>query len=348
MNNMRTEDFLQQAAALPGLSGNERRVAEFIADAFRPWCDEVRIDAMSSVIGHIRGTGPKVMLCAHLDEIGLMVSRIETDGSLRMRNVGGVDPRILPGMRVTVYGKETLMGVVGAKAPHLLAAADREKNYDREDLYIDLGMSVERVKETVRVGDCVALESGFTPLLNGRYAGKTMDDRSCVAILLRTMEQLSRMDTDADLYFVASCQEEVGGYGAMTAGYGVAPDFGAVLDVTHAKTPGAPELSTCALDAPAIGMGPFIHPVLRQKLMDVAKENNIQVQNEILPRYTNTDLDDLSLQRGGVPCVLISLPLKYMHTAVELLDMHTLKECSRLLTAWCAAVNSAWRDELWI
>ena len=130
---MRTEDFLRQVTALPGLSGNEGEVARFIAEAFRPYCDEVTIDPLNSVIGHIRGNGPKVMLCAHLDEIGLMVSDIEKDGSLRMRSVGGVDPRILPGMRVTVYGRERLMGVIGAKAPHLLSAADREKNYAREE-----------------------------------------------------------------------------------------------------------------------------------------------------------------------------------------------------------------------
>ena len=214
---MRTEDFLRQVTALPGLSGNEGEVARFIAEAFRPYCDEVTIDPLNSVIGHIRGNGPKVMLCAHLDEIGLMVSDIEKDGSLRMRSVGGVDPRILPGMRVTVYGRERLMGVIGAKAPHLLSAADREKNYAREDLYVDLGMSAQRVRELVQIGDCIALEGGFTKLLNDRYASKTIDDRGCVAILLRTMEALQRIDTQADLYFVASCQEEVGSIGAMTS-----------------------------------------------------------------------------------------------------------------------------------
>lgn len=345
---MRTEVFLRKAAALPGLSGNEQAVAGFIAESFRPFCDEVRIDALNSVIGHIRGQGPKVMLCAHLDEIGLMVSRIEKDGALRMRNVGGVDPRILPGMRVTVYGRETLLGVIGAKAPHLLTEAERKKNYAREDLFIDLGMKAERVAELVQVGDLVQLEGGFTPLLNRRYAGKTMDDRSCVAILLRAMEQLQRMDTRADLYFVASCQEEVGGYGAMTAGFGVEPDFGVVLDVTHAKTPGAPPLDVCELDSPASALGPYIHPVLRRKLSEIAREINVKIQDDVMPRYTATDTDDLNNVRGGVPCVLLELPLKYMHTSVELLDMHTLEETARLLAAYCAAIDDSWRDELWI
>lgn len=345
---MRTEDFLREAVALPGLSGNEQAVAQYIANAFQPYCDEVRVDALSSVIGHIRGSGPKVMLCAHLDEIGLMVSRIEKDGALRMRNVGGVDPRILPGMRVTVYGREKLLGVIGAKAPHLLSASDREKNYSRDDLYIDLGMRAERVRELVQVGDLVSLECAFTPLLNGRYACKTADDRACVAILLRAMELLQKMDTTADLYFVASCQEEVGGYGAMTSGYGIDPDFAVALDVTHAKTPGAPELEVYDLTAPAAAKGPFLHPYLRQKLAEVAKEINVTLQDEIVPRYTSTDADDLAVTRGGVPSVLLELPVKYMHTAVELFDIHALQECARLLAAYCAAIEDSWRDELWI
>ena len=345
---MRTEDFLRESAALPGLSGNEQAVARYIADAFRPLCDEVRIDPLSSVIARIQGRGPKVMLCAHLDEIGLMVSRIEEDGALRIGHVGGVDPRILPGMRVTVYGRETLLGVVGAKAPHLLTAEERKKNYKEEDLYIDLGMPAERVRQLVQIGDCVTLEGGFTKLLNGRYAMKTADDRSCVAILLRAAELLQRVDTAADLYFVASCQEEVGGYGAMTAGFGVDPDMGIVLDVTHAKAPGTPEYEAFSIESPTIARGPFLHPVLTARLEEIAKANNIQFQQEIVPRYTSTDADDLEAVRGGVPCMLLSLPVRYMHTSVETFDMRALEESARLLAACCAAIDDTWRDDLWI
>lgn len=345
---MRTEDFLRHVTALPGLSGNEVEVARFIADAFRPYCDDVQITPLNSVIGHIQGSGPKVMLCAHLDEIGLMVADIEEDGALRMRNVGGVDPRILPGMRVTVYGQQKLMGVIGAKAPHLLTAQERTQNYAREDLYIDLGMSAQRVRELVHVGDCVALEAGFTSLLNGRYASKTVDDRGCVAILLRVMEALQKVDTTADLYFVASCQEEVGSIGAQTTAYGIYPDFAIALDVNHARTPGAPELATFELGSPAASLGPYIHPVLRKKLMDIASENNIDVQTSIVPRSTSTDADDIAIVRDGIPTVLLELPLKYMHTSVETFDMHALTECARLLTAYCAAIDDSWRDELWI
>lgn len=345
---MRTEDFLREVTALPGLTGNEGVVAAYIADAFRPLCDDVRVDAMNNVIAHIKGDGPKVMLCAHLDEIGLMVLAIEKDGSLRMDSVGGVDPRILPGMRVTVYGKETLVGVIGAKPPHLLTSEDRKKNYKREDLFVDVGLPPERVRELVRVGDCIALECAFTKLLNNRFATKTADDRACVAIMLRAAELLQGMKTKADLYFVASSQEEIGSYGAMTAGFGIYPDFGIALDVCHAKTPGAPQDATQDLTSCVADKGPYIHPVLRRKVDDVAKEINVEVQTAISARYTGTDADELGEVRGGVPMVLLELPLKYMHTSVELFDMRALTECARLLAHYCAAIDDTWRDELWI
>lgn len=344
---MQTEEFLREVTALPGLSGNEQAVAQYIADAFRPYCDDVRIDAMNSVIARIHGRGPRVMLCAHLDEIGLMVAKIEDDGVLRVRNVGGVDPRILPGMRVAVYGRERLMGVIGAKAPHLLTAAEREKNYTLDELYIDLGMPPEQVRKVAAIGDCVALEGGYTKLLNGRVATKTADDRSCVAILLRTAQLLQRMDTTADLYFVASCQEEVGGYGAMTAGFGVDPDFGIVLDVTHARTPGVSALDAFEIDSPTVAKGPYLHPYLRSKLEEVAKEQHVSIQEEIVARDTSTDADDLEAVRSGVPCVLLSLPVRYMHTSVETFDMHALEESARLLANYCLAINNTWRDALW-
>ena len=344
---MKTEDFLREVVALPGVTGNESAAAAYIAKAFEPYCDDVKIDCMNNVIGHIAGSGPKVILCAHQDEIGLMVSKIEKDGSLRMRNVGGVDPRILPGMRVTVWGKEKLMGVIGAKPPHLLTAEDRAKNYQREDLYVDLGMTPEHVNEKVQVGDFITLEYGFTQLLNNRYATKSVDDRGCVAILLRTMEALQKVEHTADLYFVATVQEEIGAYGAMTAGFGVDPEIGIVLDVCHAATPGAPALSTHELGSVVSGKGPFINRYLRKKLDEIAAEINTEVQTGVSTRGTGTDADTLTIVRGGVPTVLLELPLKYMHTSVELFDMRAVTECARLLTAYCSAIDDSWRDELW-
>ncbi len=348
---MQMEEFLRTVTALPGLTGNEGVVADYIQEAFRPYCDDTRIDLMHSVIALKKGAGegkrPVVMCAAHLDEIGLMVTDIEEDGALRIGSVGGVDSRILPGMRVTVYGKEKLMGVIGAKSPHILTAEEREKNYDRKSLYIDVGMPPEKVRELVHVGDCVALEAKFTKLLNGRFATKTADDRACVAIMLKAAELLCGMKHKADIYFVSTCQEEVGSYGALTAGYAVAPDYGVALDVCHASTPGATQDDTFKLDSLCASVGPYINPLLRKKLAEVAKRQNVALQTGVDEYYTGTDADELGETRGGVPTVLLELPLKYMHTSVETFDMHTLEEGARLLAHYLAAVDESWEDELW-
>ncbi len=344
---MGLEEFLKEVTAVPGLTGAEGPVAAYIADAFRPLADEVTIDRMNNVIARLKGEGPRVLLAAHLDEIGLMVVKIEKDGSLRLGNVGGVDPRILPGMRVRVLGRETLLGVVGAKAPHLLTQEERKQNYKREDLHVDLGLPAEKVRELVNIGDLVQLEHRFTKLQNGRYAMKTADDRACVAILYRAMQLLQHMKHKADLYFVATCQEEIGSYGAAMTGFSLDPDFGVALDVCHGKTPGAPDLNTYKLDTPVASMGPYIQPVLRSKLLEVARAQNIEVQTSVVPRYTSTDADKLGIQRGGIPTILLELPLKYMHTTVELLDMRTLEESARLLANFCCEVAEDWEEELW-
>ena len=345
---MKTEDFLREVTALPGVTGNERAAADYIAQAFQPYVDEVRVTSLNCVVAHKKGPGPKVLVCAHLDEIGMMVSRIEEDGSLRLQSVGGVDPRVLPGMRVRVYARDQmLLGVVGATPPHLLREADRKNNYTWETLYVDLGMSPEQVRSRVRPGDTVCFEARYVELKNGRVATKTADDRACVAIMLAAAERLTGMRHEADVYFVATCQEEIGSYGALVSGFDLAPDFGVAFDVCHADTPGAPRNSTSKITSLVTSKGPFLNPFLVKKLEETAKDNGIELQVAVDPRYTATDADDLSITRAGVPTALLSLPIKYMHTNVETLDMRALTEGARLLALYLAQMERSWEDELW-
>ncbi len=344
---METEEFLREVTALPGVTGNERKVAEYVAAAFKDLVDDVEVDALNCVYAHKKGNGPRVMVCAHLDEIGGMVEKIEDDGGVRFSFVGGVDPRVMPGMRVRVCGKETLQGVVGAKAPHLLSAQEKEKNYAREEMFIDLGMPADEIKKVVSVGDNVCFDARFMRLLNDRYVTKTADDRACVAIMLRAAELMKKMSCEADVTFVATCQEEIGCYGAKVAGYKLDPDFGVAFDVCHGITPGADKYDTFELDSLVAAKGPFINPYLRKKLDEVAAAQNVTLQTDVDPRSTGTDADTLTLARAGVPTILFSLPLKYMHTNVELLSMKALKEGARLLAAYLCAVDSTWEAELW-
>ena len=229
-------NYLDGVTTQLGPSGHEGEVSAWLAERFKPYCDSVTVDALYNVIALKKATlptkdgspAPRVMLSAHQDEIALMVSDILPDGTLRMGQVGGVDPRILPASLVTVHGNKNgkpvkLTGVVGATPPHLLSAADREQSYKREDLFVDLGMEPASVLKQVHIGNLITLTGPATRLLNDRVACKTMDDRACVGSLLCAAERLQKMSHICDIYFVASTQEEVGCKGAQVAAYTVDP-----------------------------------------------------------------------------------------------------------------------------
>ncbi len=327
--------FLREITALRGISGEEISVSRAIYDAFRAHTDDVSIDAMQSVTARIGTEGPRVMITAHIDEIGLTAMLVEDDGAVRFGRIGGVDPRILPGSRVTVHTDEgPKTGVVGAKPPHLLTAEDRAKNYKMTQLYVDLGMPVDRVKALVRPGTPITL--AYTPVMlqNRRMAVKTVDDRGSVAVMLRTMELLKNAHVPAQVSFVAAVQEEVGGIGADTSAYRENPDIGIAIDVTHAQMPDCDPDDVFPLEKVVLTEGPNIHPKVLQRLVDTAAAIRVDIQKGICPRITWTDASSLQIARAGVPTALIEVPLKYMHTTVETVALSVLEESARLLAAF--------------
>ncbi len=346
---MDIKKLLAEATSTLGVSGHEGAVAAFFAEQFRPFVDEVSVDKMYNVIAHKKGSGPKVMLCAHHDEIAMMVTRIEDDGCVRFGSVGGVDPRILPGSRVWVHGKAgKLFGTIGALPPHLMNAEDRANNYKMDKLHVDLGLPAEKVRAQVRIGDLITFNTPLTELGKDQFAAKSLDDRACVAIMLRAAERMQRMVSDADVYYVCSSQEEVGGRGAQTAAFAIEPDLAVVLDVTFATTPGCGPDVSCPIDAPALMQGPFIQPKLYERLVKCAKAHHIKYYEEISGRSTGTDADEIGVSRAGVPSVLISLPEKYMHTSVETVSLETIEESARLLAHFVSELDASWEEDLWI
>lgn len=346
---MDIKKILSEATSTLGVSGQEECVAAYFAEAFKPYVDEVTVDSMFNVVAHKKGNGPRIMLCAHLDEIALMVNRIEDDGCVRFSSVGGVDPRILPGSRVWVHGRNgKLFGTIGALPPHLMSADDRSNNYKMDKLHIDLGMSAEKVREQVRVGDLVTFNTPLTELANDQVAAKSLDDRACVAIMLRAAERLQKMYCEADVYFVCSAQEEVGGRGAQTAAFAVEPDLAVVLDVDFALTPGCGPDVAQPLDAPIVTHGPFVQPKVNKRLIDCAKAHHVKLSQNVASRGTGTDADEIGISRAGVPTVLLSLPEKYMHTSVETISLDTLEEAARLLAHFISELDASWEDDLWI
>ena len=335
--------FLGKITALRGISGDEAPVSEAIAEAFRPFCDAVTIDGMQSVTARIKGAGPRVLITAHLDEIGLVATIIEDDGAVRFQRIGGVDPRILPGSRVTVHTEEgPLPGVVGALPPHLLSAADQKKNYKMEALFVDLGLPAARVKEIVHTGTQITLHGPLTALENGRYAAKTIDDRGGVALMLRLAELLQNRALACELFLVSAVQEEVGGLGAATSAYTLSPDIAIAIDVTHAEMPGSEPDDVFPLEKVVLTEGPNIHPKLHAHLRTLAGKHRVDAQTAVCEHITWTDAASLQIARAGVPTALVEIPLKYMHTTVEMVSMSVIEEGARLLAAFVTELSDGW------
>lgn len=356
---MDTFAYLSQMCGKLGPSGHEQETSAWYRELFAPLCDEVRIDALYNVIAYKKHTAPlpegveapRVMLCAHQDEIGLLVTDILPDGTLRLGSIGGVDPRILPGSRVTVYpggGALPIPAVIGCRPAQAQTDEERKRNYLRDELWADTGLLPDEVKAAVHIGDLVALYGPAVELLNQQAAAKTMDDRACIGCLLHAAEHLKTLQCKCDVYFVCSTQEEVGSKGATTAAWDIHPDLAIALDVSHATIPASRADTTVPVNAPSLTCGPYIQQKLLDRALRVAKEHGIAVNTELSARDTATDADSVILSREGIPCLLIDLPLKYMHTTVETLSMQTLRECGRLLAEFLHDLDERWADDLWM
>lgn len=337
--------FLELLSNSNGTSGYEYSLNNLIVSAFEKYCNEIKTDRMGNIIALKKGTNSpnniKIMLAAHMDEIGLMVKDIEENGFLRFTSIGGVDPRTILGQEVMVHGKEDLFGVVGSKPPHLQDPADANKAIKMEDMTIDIGMSKEQVEKLVSIGDTITINRQLIDLQNNRIAGKAIDDRAGTAVLLECMKELSNMKHDADVYFVSTVQEEVSMAGALTSTYNINPDIGIAIDVGFGTTPELNKSDTIELgNGPGITLGGNIHPGLRKKIVDIAKEYNIPHQLEINAGPTGTDARAMQITRQGIPCLVLSVPLRYMHTSVEVIDMVDIKNSAKLLAFYIRAITN--------
>jgi len=315
-------DLLQRLVVAPGISGREERIRELIIGEVTPLVDEVRCDALGNVLCIRRGSDPRVMLSAHMDSIGFLVSHIDDRGFLRLSPVGGFDARTLVMQRVLVQGTQDYVGLVApaTKPIHLSTPEEREKSPKLEDLFVDLMLPAEEVKANVTVGDPVTLLR--EPHVTERaIASHYLDDRLGVYVMIEALR--AAKDTQAEIYAVVSVQEEVGLRGARTSAFGVEPDMGVALDVTIAgDLPGAdPAAQVCRLDeGVAIGImdsSSISDPRLVRKFRDLAEQHDIKHQLEILPRG-GTDAGGIQQSRAGVPVITISMPIRYVHTVNEM------------------------------
>lgn len=347
------KDNLKILLETPGVSGHEDLAAAKITEMFKVYTQEIKRDALGNVIAYIKGCPqfeglrPKIMLAAHMDEIGLMVTKVDEKGFLHVTQIGGIDQRTLPAQEVIVHGKRSLPGVIGAKPPHLSSPEERSKTVPLSDLLVDIGYDGEKAKELVSVGDLITIDRKMAELRNDRLAGKAMDNRSGVMVILETLKELQRIKFNADIYAVATVQEEVGLRGAITSTYGIMPDVGIAIDVCHGHQPGVPEHRTAPVGGgPAVAMGPNVHPKVFALLKKTAQEQRIPISIEALPGASGTDAWAMQIVRSGVATGVVSIPLRYMHTAVETLSYSDVEQSGKLLAAFIANLDSAFVEGL--
>ncbi len=321
-------DMINKLTHTFGPSGNERKVADLISGMLKGKVDEIKTDALGNLICIKKGTGKKIMLAAHMDEIGIIVSYIDKKGFLRFSGVGGINPFIVLGQRVLF--ENGTVGVIWYEEN-----IDDIKNIKLEKMYIDIAAKSQAdAEKLVSVGDMAVFEAG-TILQNGRIISKSMDNRIGCAILVQTA--LNQPETDNEIYYVFTAQEEVGLRGARTAAYGIMPDMALAVDVT--STGDTPECKPMAIN---IGDGPAIkikdrsviaHPVIKDRLTRCAKEQNIPHQFEILIQG-GTDAGSIHTTAGGIPSGGVAIPTRNVHNSAEIIDMKDVENAVKLIEAF--------------
>src|SRR4030043_1082666 len=332
---------LEKLSNACGVAGREAEVRNLMIKLLKPHVDEICVDKLENVIALKKGkkTAPKVMLAAHMDEVGLMVKTISKEGFLQFAKMGGIDDRILLAQKVIVYtSKGQLQGIIGSKPPHIQKEEERKKIVAYDELFIDIGAESKEDagKMGVKVGDPVGFDAKYAKIGKDTVIGKAFDDRVGCAVMIETLKLLEK--TDCTVYAVCTVQEEVGLRGAATAAFGVDPDVAIALDVTVAgDVPGVREFDTTV----KMGKGPTLtvsdsglitHPKVLRLLLDSAEENKIAYQVEA-GLMGSTDAARISLTRQGVPSGTISIPTRYIHSPVGMLSLKAAENSAKLAAA---------------
>ena len=338
---MSLNENLEKLSNACGVTGRENEVRELMIQLMEPYADEIVVDKLENVIAIKKGksTAPKIMLAAHMDEVGLMVKTITKEGFLQFTKMGGIDDRILPAQKVTVFSrKRAFPGIIGSKPPHIQKEDERKKVMAFDELFIDIGAESKEdaLALGVAVGDPVGFDIKYVQLGRDVVMGKAFDNRAGCVAMIETLKMLEK--TDYTVCAVGTVQEEVGLRGAATAAFGVDPDLAIALDVTVAgDTPGIREFDTST----KIGKGPALsisdsglitHPKVLQWLLDSAEEEKIPYQIEA-GLMGSTDAARIYLTRQGIPSGNISIATRYIHSPVSVLCLKDIENAAKLTVA---------------
>ena len=341
--------FLKSLLSVPGLSGYESPVAHLIEAEWGALVDELSLSRLGSVHGFKKGAGkdprPSIMLAAHMDAIGLMVTQIE-DGFLRITSIGGVDPRILPGQAVIIHAtgadvKEDLPGVI------VMPPGAGDEVVSISHLLVDVGLLPLKVAHLVRIGDLVSFGTEAVEISGEIVCGHSIDNRASVAALTFCLQELQSRSHAWDVWAVATVQEELTLGGAATSAFKLRPDLAIAVDTTFARGPGANDWQTFQLGkGPTFGYGPNIHPYLYKQFKELAERLGIPYATEILSASSGTDGMSLQVTAEGIPTFVLSIPIRYMHTPVEMVTLKDIQRAGRLLAEFIAGLDPDFIDTI--
>jgi len=336
MNITKNLEYLSELVAVAGF---EKDTAERAAELFKDYCDQVKVDQFFNVIGLKKGCSkyPKrIMITAHIDEIGFLVNSIDEKGFVGITNIGGIDSKILLAQEVIVHGRQNITGIIGATPPHLLKPEDAGKAVKISDLRVDTGFGGDELKKLVSVGDTVSLKSKYSVMNESKASGKSFDNRASVACMLEISEYLKNVNHENDIFFIASTQEETFLTGITTASYAIRPDAAIVIDTCHGDIPDlSKDYSSTPGKGPEISLGPNLHPKMVNRFFDLGKEYRIPFQKMVESGDTGTEAWATQVSANGIPTVLLSIPIRYMHTAVETVNFEDIKFTARLIAEFC-------------
>lgn len=336
---MELKDKIKKLTRVFGVSGNEYEAAKVAAELLEPYCDKVEIDRFGNVTGYKSCGIPgakKLMLDAHIDQIGFLVTEITDEGFLRFTAMG-VDQRMLLGsmLKIVTQNDGELIGVVSSTPPHI-QKGDPSASVAIADMLVDTGMTGEEARKVIRIGDYMYFANEPLELAGDVLCGKAFDDRACFCCILHALELLKDKKLGCDLIIVGSTKEEVGGHGAASRTYHTDPDMAIAIDVCHARTADAlPSDNVQDFGGgPVIGIGPQSLPRYSRKLMEIARAKQIPYQVSAMPASSGTNAGSIQPTGAGYATAVVSLPLKYMHSPVEVLRLSDVKNVGRLLAEY--------------
>lgn len=332
------KENLHDLLSLPGLSAFEDPVRSLISKTWEPMLDELSVSPLGSLHGLKKGTGkaprPSILLAAHMDAIGLMVSGID-NGFLRFTEIGGIDDRILPGTQVVVHGKKDVEGVVVLPRENLMPDDAGKGAIEKKHLFIDVGLLPDDVKKLIQIGDPISFAQKPFDLPNDVICGHTLDNRASVAAVTVCLDELNRLKHAWDVWAVATVQEEETLGGGFTSPYAIRPDLAVAIDVTFAKGPGSSDFGTFQLGKGiTLGIGSNVHPGFYKSIKQCAERHEIPVHAEIMPNGSGTDAIAMQVVADGITTLVMGIPLRYMHTAVEVVHLQDIRRAGRLLAAF--------------